>query len=340
MPTQHLLRPRAYPGVLTIVIPLFNEEAGCDFLRAELEGFANTIGCRLEIVLVNDGSSDGTIQKIARMAEQDSRVKVLHLSRNVGHQLAATAGLDYSTGDATVLIDADLQDPLSAIHEMIVRYCEGYDVVYGQRESRVGESGFKLATAWLFYRLMKYIVYRDLPVDTGDFRLLSRECLNGLKTMRETHRFLRGMVAWAGFPQIAVKYRRAPRLHGTSKYPLMKMLSFAWTAATSFSTLPLRISLYLGMLVGLFAVEEAVRAAIASARGDTVPGWTSLMVVTSIIGSALLFSIGIVGQYLGKLYEQSKDRPLYFVAQTFNIPDCGQADNRILRHFEIEVGRR
>ena len=248
--TQHLLQPRPYPLVLSLVIPLFDEEAGFDFLRAEVEDFARTVTCRIEIVLVNDGSSDGTIQKIAEWAEHDPHVKALHLSRNFGHQLAATAGLDYSTGDATVLIDADLQDPLPVVHEMIARYCEGYDVVYGQRESRAGESGFKLTTAWLFYRLMRYIVYRQLPLDTGDFRLLSRECLDGLKTMRETHRFLRGMVAWVGFPQIAVMYQRVPRLHGSTKYPLRKMLSFAWTAATSFSTLPLRISLYLGTVVG------------------------------------------------------------------------------------------
>jgi polyisoprenyl-phosphate glycosyltransferase len=338
--TQHLLRPRPYPLVLSLVIPLFNEEAGFDFLRAEVEDFARTVRCRLEIVLVNDGSSDGTIQRIAEWAEHDPHVKALHLSRNFGHQLAATAGLDYSTGDATVLIDADLQDPLPVVHEMIARYCEGYDVVYGQRESRAGESGFKLATAWLFYRLMRYIVYRQLPLDTGDFRLLSRECLDGLKTMRETHRFLRGMVAWVGFPQIAVMYQRVPRLHGSTKYPLRKMLSFAWTAATSFSTLPLRISLYLGTVVGLFAIEEAVRAIIVSAMGITVPGWTSLMVVTSIIGSALLFSIGILGQYLGKLYEQSKDRPLYFVARSFNIPEADYSDDRVAHRLEAGSGHR
>ncbi len=340
MHTHHLLRPRPYPRVLSLVIPVFNEEGGFDFLRAELESFAKTIKCQTEIVLVNDGSSDRTIQKIAEMAEQDARVKVLHLSRNFGHQLAATAGLDYSTGDATVLIDADLQDPLPVVHSMIARYCEGYDVVYGQRESRAGESRFKRASAWLFYRLMSYLVYPQLPVDTGDFRLLSRECLDGLKTMRETHRFLRGMVAWVGFPQVAVRYQRVPRLHGTSKYPLRKMLSFAWTAATSFSTLPLRISLYCGTVVGLFAIEEAARAVAASVMGYTVQGWTSLMVVTSVIGSALLFSIGILGQYLGKVYEQSKDRPLYFVARTFNIPESERAESRAARHSEAGMGQR
>jgi dolichol-phosphate mannosyltransferase len=203
---------------------------------------------------------------------------------------------------------------------MLDRYREGYDVVYGQRERRDGESAFKLFTAWLFYRLMRSLVYKSLPVDTGDFRLMSRDCLSALQSMRETHRFLRGMVAWVGYPQCAVKYQRAARAAGTTKYPLRKMLAFAWTAATSFSTLPLQASIVLGMLVGLFGVEEAIRAIFAVSLGwYAVPGWTSLMVVTSLVGSAMLISIGIVGQYVGRIYEQSKDRPLYVVARAFNV---------------------
>jgi polyisoprenyl-phosphate glycosyltransferase len=337
---EQLLKPRPYPFLLSVVVPLFNEEAGIDHLRAELEYFAGTLECQLEIVLVDDGSSDGTLGKIVAMARRDSRVRVVHLSRNFGHQIAATAGLDYASGDATVLVDGDLQDPLPVVQEMIARYCEGYDVIYGQRESRAGESGFKRLTAWLFYRLMRHIVSCDLPVDAGDFRLLSRECLDGLKMMRETHRFLRGMVAWVGFPQVAVRYQRAARLHGSTKYPLSKMLLFAWTAATSFSTLPLRISFYLGTAVGLFAIEEAIRAIAGSLTGKTVPGWTSLMVVTSIIGSALLFSIGILGQYVGKVYEQSKDRPLYLVARTYNVHGTDFAEDRISRLSEAQFGHR
>jgi dolichol-phosphate mannosyltransferase len=165
---------------------------------------------------------------------------------------------------------------------------------------------------------MQALVYRALPVDTGDFRLLSRNCLEALKSMRETHRFLRGMVAWVGFPQCAVKYRRLPRAGGATKYPLRKMLAFAWTAATSFSTIPLQLTLILGLLVGLLGAEEAVRAVVESARGQVVPGWTSLMVVTSVIGSAMLIGLGIVGQYIARIYEETKDRPLYVIAQTYS----------------------
>ena len=196
-------------------------------------------------------------KKAAAWAMQDSRVKVLHLSRNFGHQIASTAGLDYASGHAIVLLDADLQDPLPVIHRMIARYCEGYDVVYGQREHRQGESPFKLFTAWAFYRIMRTLVYKGLPVDTGDFRLMSRECLSGLQAMRETHRFLRGMVAWLGYPQCALKYERAPRAAGATKYPFTKMLAFAWTAATSFSTLPLQISIVLGVIIGLFGLARS-----------------------------------------------------------------------------------
>jgi dolichol-phosphate mannosyltransferase len=273
-----------------------------------------------EVILVNDGSSDGTLQKIADWAGEDHRIKVLHLSRNFGHQIAATAGLDYASGDAVVLIDADLQDPLPVIHQMIERYCEGYDVIYGQREARLGESRSKLFTAWLFYRLMRVLVYQRLPVDTGDFRLISRECLDGLKSMRETHRFLRGMVAWAGYPQFALKYQRAARVAGLTKYPLRKMLAFAWTAATSFSSVPLQVSLVFSLIMGLIGMEEATRAFLAWLLGwYAVPGWTSLMIMDSLLGSVLLFSIGVIGQYIGLLYEQSKDRPLYLVSQTFNL---------------------
>jgi dolichol-phosphate mannosyltransferase len=314
-----LLTTRPYPRKLSLVIPAYNEEPVIPHLRREVDDFAGTLRCPLEIVVVNDGSTDRTIALLADWAQADPSVKVLHLSRNFGHQIAATAGLDHATGDAIVLLDADLQDPLSAIPDMIARYQEGYDVVYGQRVSRGGESIFKRFSAWAFYRLMRAFVYRDLPVDTGDFRLLSRPCLDALIRMREQHRFLRGMVAWVGFPQIAVHYQRRERAAGATKYPLSRMLRLAWTAATSFSVLPLRFSLVLGILVALLGIEEFIRALIARFAGHYVEGWTSLMVVTCAIGSSLLIGFGILGEYVGKLYEQAKDRPLYIVARTFNI---------------------
>lgn len=316
--TRHLLRPRAYPGRLSLVIPLYNEEVVIAPLREAVERFARTLPTELELVLVNDGSSDRTLSYLAEWAASDSRVRVLHLSRNFGHQIATTAGLDNATGDAVVILDADLQDPLKVIHAMIDRYCEGYDVVYGRRESRAGESACKRFAAWLFYRIMRAMVYHRLPADVGDFRLISWQCLDAVKRMRETHRFLRGMVAWVGFPQTDVSYRRQARVAGSTKYPLRKMLAFSWVAATSFSTLPLRLSTILGGIAAAVGMEEGIRALLAHFLGwYTVPGWTSLTVMVSFIGSALLMSIGILGEYVAKLYEQSKGRPLYIVARTF-----------------------
>ena len=318
--THHILQSKPAPAKLSFVIPMYNEEAVVDYLRVEMERFMGEVSAETELILVNAGSSDGTLDKIVGWAAEDNRIKVIHLSRNFGHQLASTAGLDHASGDAVVLIDADLQDPLPVVHQMIERYREGYDVVYGQRAARPGEPAVKLFTAWAFYRVMRFMVYKRLPLDSGDFRLISRECLDGLKSMRETHRFLRGMVAWVGYPQFALKYQRASRIAGETKYPLRKMLALAWTAATSFSTVPLHISIILGLVTGIVGVEEGGRAILASLFGwYAVPGWTSLMVVTSIIGSALLISVGILGQYVGKIYEQSKERPLYLVSRTFNV---------------------
>jgi len=328
--TRHLLTPRRPPAKLSLVIPIYNEEEGLPHLRAALHEFVPTIPGTVELVLVNDGSMDGTLDYLAEWAESEPNVIVLHLSRNFGHQIATTAGLDHATGNAVVILDADLQDPLSVIHEMIERYCEGYDVVYGLRESRAGETFLKRFTAWTFYRIMRSLVYKSLPADVGDFRLISRECLDAVSQMRETHRFLRGMVAWVGFPQIGVSYHREPRRAGTTKYPMLKMLGFSWTAATSFSTLPLRLSMIMGALIGLVGVEEGMRALLAHFLGwYTVPGWTSITVLVALIGSVTLMSIGVLGEYVSKLYEQAKGRPLYVVARTFGADP--QSDGRLQR---------
>jgi glycosyltransferase involved in cell wall biosynthesis len=320
-----LLEKRPYPDLLSLVIPMYNEESVVSHLRSALEQFIPQIKGATEVILVNDGSTDSTLAQIASWAYEDPRIKMVNLSRNFGHQSASTAGLDYASGDAAVLLDADLQDPLPVIHAMVARYCEGYDVVYGQRMVREGEGIFKRLTAWLFYRLMSNLVYRDLPVDAGDFRLMSRNCLNGLRQLRETHRFLRGMVAWVGYPQIGVQYERAPRVAGETKYPLRKMVKFAWTAATSFSALPLKVSIWLGVVATMIGFEEAVRATLAHVfRWYAVAGWSSLTVLVSLLGGATLMSIGIVGEYVAKIYEQTKNRPLYLVARTVNVgtPKC------------------
>ena len=318
--TFHLLEPRPYPAKLSLVIPMYNEEAVVPLLRRALEQFMLEIPSEMEIVLINDGSQDSTLEQIAAWASEDTRIKVLHFSRNFGHQMACTAGLDYATGDAVVVIDADLQDPLAVIHDMIRRYCEGYDVAYAVSVTRAGETWFKRFTAWAFYRVMRILVYKGLPADARDFRLISRECLEGLKQMRETHRFLRGMVAWVGYPQVAVPYERAARVAGETKYPLRKMLAFAWIAATSFSILPLRLSIIFGLLVSLAGLVEAVRAVLAHVfHWYTVTGWSSLYVAICVLCGTVLISIGVLGEYVGKLYEQSKGRPLYLVARTLNV---------------------
>ena len=318
--SSQLLQPRSYPPKLSLVIPMFNEEAVVPFLRGAVAQFISELTGKIEVVLVNDGSTDSTLRDIVDWAKQDARVKVINLSRNFGHQIALTAGLDYATGDAIVTMDADLQHPLNVIHGMIERYCEGYDVIYGQRQVRPGENWLKRITAWLFYRFMSTFIDKDLPVDSGEFRLLSRSCLNGLQQMRETHRFLRGMVAWVGFPQIGIQYEQLPRVAGSTKYTLPKMINFAWTAATSFSILPLKASTWLGVIVTLVGFGEALHALLAKIfHWYVVPGWTSLTVLISILGGATLVSIGLLGEYVGKLYEQMKSRPLYLVSQTVNV---------------------
>jgi polyisoprenyl-phosphate glycosyltransferase len=315
-----LLQVRPYPRLLSLVLPMYNEASVVPHLREALEQFMGELRGETEVILVNDGSVDSTLAQIVAWAYDDQRIKVVNLSRNFGHQSASTAGLDYAAGDAVVLLDADLQDPLAVIHEMIERYCEGYDVVYGQRVTRQGETGFKRLSAWLFYRLMRGLVYKDLPVDAGDFRLISRNCLEGLQQLRETHRFLRGMVAWVGYPQIGVHYERAARVAGETKYPLKKMLTFAWTAATSFSTLPLKASIWLGVIATLIGFEEGIRAILVRVfHWYVLPGWASLTVLVSFLSGATLISIGLVGEYIGMIYEQSKNRPIYLVSRTVNV---------------------
>jgi dolichol-phosphate mannosyltransferase len=320
VPGSGLLQSRPYPARLSLVIPIYNEEAAVPFLREAICRFLVELQGQAEVILVNDGSTDSTLGLLVEWAQKDARVKVLNLSRNFGHQFALTAGLDYSTGDAIVTVDGDLQHPLEVVHRMIEGYCQGYDVVFGQRQVSLGETWIKRFTAWFFYRFMRTFIHRELPADAGDFRLLSRSCLNCLQQMRETHRFLRGMVTWVGFPQIGIPYEQPARIAGKTKYPLSKMLAFAWTAATSFSPLPLRIGTWLGVIVTLAGLGVAIHAVLAKIFGwFVVPGWSSLTVLVSVLGGATLMSIGVVGEYVGKLYEQTKNRPLYIVAQTVNV---------------------
>jgi dolichol-phosphate mannosyltransferase len=306
-------------------MPFCNEQEIFPQLRPQLTEFLDNSPYPCEVIAVNDGSSDRTIDLLVDWSQADSRIKVLNLSRNFGHEYASTAGIDHASGDAIVLIDADLQDPLEVIHRMVEQYRNGYDVVCGQRVERSGEGVFKKFTAWFFYRCMRVFFLRSLPQDVGDFRLMSRRCVESLRAMRELHRFLRGMVAWVGYPQVCVPYKRQARVAGVTKYPLRKMIRLAWTAAVSFSALPLRISFVGAGIMTLVAIEEAIRAFIEHFSGKTVPGWTSLMVVLCLSNAALMIAVGILGEYVGRIYEEGKGRPLYLVADTWNLT---QRENR------------
>ena len=300
--------------MLSIVIPLYNEEPVIPHLRKRLAEFLPQLPCAVELVLVNDGSRDGTVVALQNWADASPNVRVISLSRNFGHQAASTAGLDHVHGDGTVLMDADLQDPPELILRMIAEYQKGFDVVYAQRESRMGEGWAKRATAWLYYRLMILSGCKNLPPDTGDFRLISASCLQALRSMRETHRFIRGMVAWVGFPQTAVRFVRAPRVAGETKYDLARMLRFAWTGAVSFSPMPLRLVFGFGIGVAIAAVFIGVYAVGAMLlHYYVVPGWTSIMFTLCLIGSFVLIGLGMVGEYVAKIFEESKGRPLYIV---------------------------
>jgi polyisoprenyl-phosphate glycosyltransferase len=313
------LTPHPNPRLLSLVMPFYNEEEIIPTLRNHLTRFLDESPYPCEVIAVNDGSSDRTIYLLVEWSKADTRIKILNLSRNFGHQYASTAGIDYASGDAIVLIDADLQDPLEVIHQMVDKYREGYDVVCGQRITRSGEGLFKKYTAWFFYRCMRVFFLKSLPPDVGDFRLMSRRCVDSLRSMRELHRFLRGMVAWVGYPQICVRYERQARAAGVTKYPLTKMIRLAWTAAISFSPLPLRLSFFGAGIMTLLAIEETVRAIVEHLTGSTVPGWTSLMVVVCLCNAALMIAVGLLGEYVAKIFEESKGRPLYVVADTWNL---------------------
>jgi glycosyltransferase involved in cell wall biosynthesis len=317
--THSILTPRPDPKLLSIVMPFYNEQDIFPILRPQLTKFLDNSPYPCEVIAVNDGSSDQTIDLLVHWSQTDSRIKVLNLSRNFGHEYASTAGIDHASGEAIVLIDADLQDPLEVIHRMVDQYRQGYDVVCGQRVARSGERVFKKFTAWFFYRCMRVFFLKALPQDVGDFRLMSRRCVDSLRSMRELHRFLRGMVAWVGYPQICVPYEREARVAGVTKYSLRKMIRLAWTAAVSFSALPLRISFFGAGIMTLVAIEEAIRALIEHFSGKTVPGWTSLMVVLSMSNAALMIAVGILGEYVGRIYEEGKGRPLYLVADAWNL---------------------
>ena len=297
----------------SIVVPVFNEEECVEKFYRAMTPVMEKTGEPFEIIYVNDGSRDRTEELVTAICKKDDRVRLFNFSRNFGHQAAFSAGLDHSTGDAVVIIDGDLQDPPSLIHEMLEKWREGYQVVYAQRNKRKGETIFKRFTAFCFYRLIGKLTSIDIPPDTGDFRLMDRCVVNQLKNLPERSRFLRGLVCWVGFKKIGVKYDRAERTAGTSKYPLKKMVRLALDGITGFSSAPLKISFYAGLfatIVGLGVLIWSILEKFLS-PATTVPGWASLMTAIVFFGGVQLMSIGIMGEYIGRIYDEVKQRPLY-----------------------------
>ncbi|HWQ95668.1 MAG TPA: glycosyltransferase family 2 protein, partial [Gammaproteobacteria bacterium] len=266
-----------------------------------------------EIVFVNDGSTDNTPEVLYRLREQDPRVAVVELSRNFGKEIALTAGLDHAQGEAVVVIDADLQDPPELIPELIKQWREGYDVVYATRVARDGETYLKKATASAFYRLIQNVSRVKIPADTGDFRLLSRRAVDALKQLREQHRFMKGLFSWIGYPQKSVPYRRDPRFAGETKWNYWRLWNLALEGITSFTIAPLKLASYIGVLTSLAAFIYAVRVIYKTlVYGDPVQGYPSLMVVVLFLGGIQLLTLGVIGEYLGRMFDETKGRPLYF----------------------------
>jgi dolichol-phosphate mannosyltransferase len=327
---------------VSLVLPVYNEEPVLNELTrrlGELLGEMDLQG-KWEVIFVNDGSRDASRPMLEAACEKEPRFKLINLSRNFGHQIAITAGIDRAGGDAVVIMDADLQDPPEVIAEMLQRFAEGYDVVYAVRRKRHGESWFKRSTAAIFYRTLKRVVGVDIPTDTGDFRLMSRRAILALSGLREANRFVRGLVAWIGFRQTAVYYDRKARFAGDTHYPLHKMLRFASDGIVSFSTLPLRIATLLGVMSGVIAAGVAVWVVIAVFSGAfVVPGWATLMLAVSLASSAQLLMIGILGEYLGRVYDEVKRRPLYLVDDTRNLAASPRNDELRIEPSALESRR-
>lgn len=310
----------------SVVAPVFNEEALVEEFCRRCVAALEPLGEPFELVLVNDGSRDRSPQLLRALHERDPRIKVLNFSRNFGHQLAITAGADYAQGKAVVVIDSDLQDPPEVIPQLIAKWREGYEVVYAVREEREGETWFKTVTAAFFYRLIAKITSVELPVDAGDFRLMDRKVVDALSRIREHHRFMRGLSVWVGFKSTGMPYKRLARKAGATKYPLRKMLKFALDGITSFSYLPLQLATYLGFITAglsllFILVIFALRLGGQTAQDAAFYGQASTLAAVLFIGAVQMISLGIIGEYVGRIYDEVKGRPLYIVAEALGYPE-------------------
>ncbi len=315
-PLSHDSTAREPRPVLSVVVPCFNEEDGLRETNSRLVAVLEGITPKFEIIYVDDGSTDSTADLLREMQVHESRVRAVRFSRNFGHQIAITAGLEHSRGDAVVVIDGDLQDPPEVIRDFFQKWLDGHDVAYGVRVEREGETAFKRGTAKLFYRFINRLSDTAIPLDTGDFRLMDRGVVDALLAMPERDRFVRGMVSWLGFSQVAVPYRRAPRFAGDTKFSLFKMLRFATDGIVSFSTLPLRLATWIGFTAsGIALVEILIALYDRLFTNGLVRGWTSTVIAVWFVGGVQLICMGIIGEYVGRIYGESKRRPLYVVRE-------------------------
>jgi len=316
--------------ICSVVVPVYNEEEVIRETYKRLKAAMDNIKEEYEIIFVNDGSKDRTRDIIISMCETDKTIKFIDFSRNFGHQTAITAGMDFSCGQAVVVIDADLQDPPEIIAQMLKKWREGYDVVYGQRVKREGETFFKKITAKLFYRMLNKLTEVSIPVDTGDFRLIDRKVCEALKQINEKNRYIRGIISWLGFKSAPVEFVRERRFAGTTKYPLKKMLKFATDAIMSFSYKPLKIASYFGVFVSFISFAYLIVMIILKLTGSNfIQGWTSLIAISLFFNGIILIILGIIGEYIGRIYDEAKGRPLYVISEIVNFDSTTDPRGRV-----------
>lgn len=339
-PEVELAKSAADGPLVSVVVPCFNEQEVLRGTNERLGATLEQMRLRFEIIYVDDGSADSTPEILRDLAKGDERIRVVRFSRNFGHQMAITAGLEHASGDAVVVIDADLQDPPELILEFVQRWMEGYDVAYGVRAERDGETAFKLWTAKIFYRCIDHLSDTRIPLDTGDFRLMDRRVVDALLSMPERDRFVRGMVSWLGFSQVAVPYRRAARTAGVTKFSFFKMLRFAMDGIFSFSIVPLRLATWTGFAASGIAILGIVLAVIERIFGVTglVRGWTSVMTAVLFIGGVQLICIGIIGEYVGRIYGESKRRPLYVLRERIGF-EPAESGSQIRAKVRVETAK-
>lgn len=326
MSTQDSEQTTSTAPTISVIVPIYNEEQVIPELYRRLTRVMDDIGEPWEMVCINDGSQDRSAQLLLELHLADPRIKLVNFSRNFGHQIAITAGMDYVQGEAVVIIDADLQDPPELISQMVEKWRAGYEVVYAVRAERRGESFFKLWTARLFYRLLRRITEVDIPLDAGDFRLMDRKVVLSMRQLRESHRFMRGLSSWVGFRQIGVEYERAERYAGETKYPLRKMVRLTIDAITSFSYLPLRLGTYFGFFLALLSLLGIlVTIALRLSGNNAFYGQATTLVSVLFLGGIQLIFLGVLGEYLGRIYDEVKERPLYIVSQAHGFADVAEA---------------